>query len=71
MMTVNECVKSLLCEGWTSRADAYREIGTLDLPKRVSELRREGVNIESRKVKRENRFGKTIYHNEYRIKEAK
>lgn len=70
-MTINECVETLLRERWTSRADAFFEIGTLDLPKRVSELRREGLEIESRKVKRTNRFGKTIYHNEYRIKEAK
>ena len=67
--TINDCVIDLLKEGWTSRADAFSEIGTLDLPKRVSELRKTGIVIETRKVKRQNRYGKTIYHNEYRIKE--
>lgn len=68
MIKVRDCIIELLSEGWTSRADAFREVGTLDLPKRVSELRREGITVESRTVKTVNRFGRTIKYNEYRIK---
>lgn len=69
MIKVRDCIISLLKEGWTSRADAFREVGSLDLPKRVSELRKDGIEVESRTVKTVNRFGRTIYYNEYRIKE--
>ena len=68
MTKVRDCIIALLEEGWTSRADAFREVGSLDLPKRVSELRREGIAVEVRTVKAVNRFGRTIKYNEYRIK---
>ena len=58
-----------LKSGWTSAADAFRELGTMKLPTRVSDFRKQGIQIEQRTVKTVNRFGKTIYHNEYRIKE--
>ena len=41
----------------------------MKLPTRVSDFRKQGIQIEQRTVKTVNRFGKTIYHNEYRIKE--
>lgn len=68
-MTTKECVYELLKAGWTSRVDALREAGTLELPKRVSEFRQAGIVVESRKIKAVNRFGKTIARTEYRIKE--
>lgn len=68
MTKVRDCIIALLEEGWTSRADAFREVGSLDLPKRVSELRKDGITVESRTVKTVNRFGRTIKYNEYRIK---
>lgn len=69
MIKVRDCIIDLLRQGWTSRADAFREVGSLDLPKRVSELRRDGIKVESRTVKTVNRFGRTITYNEYRIME--
>ena len=69
MIKVRDCIVDLLRQGWTSRADAFREVGTLDLPKRVSELRREGLVIESRTVKTVNRYGRSITYTEYRLKE--
>lgn len=68
-MTVNDCIITLLKEGWTSRADAFREVGTLDLPKRVSEIRRDGIVVESRKVEFTTRLGRKSHYNVYRIKE--
>ncbi len=70
MINHNTYIIELLKEGWTSRADAFREVGSLDLPKRVSEIRRMGIEVETRKVSSINRFGKKITYNEYRIKEA-
>lgn len=69
MIKLNDCIIDLLKTGWTSRAVAFSEVGTLDLPKRVSEIRRMGIPVESRKVSRINRWGKKINYNEYRIKE--
>lgn len=66
---VNDYILELLKLGWTSAADAFRELGTMKLPTRVSDFRKQGIQIEQRTVKTINRFGKTIYYNEYRIKE--
>ena len=70
-MTITECIIDLLRQGWTSRADAFREVGSLDLPKRVSEIRRSGIEVESQRLTRKNRYGRTIHYNVYRIKEEK
>ena len=68
--TQNICIIELLKNGWVSPADAFREVGTMKLATRVSEIRRMGINVESRTVANINRFGKKIHYNEYRIKEA-
>ena len=67
-MTQNTCIIELLQTGWISPADAFREIGTMKLPTRVSEIRKIGIKVESRRVKTVNRFVKVVCHNEYRIK---
>ena len=69
MIKVKDLLYSLLCEGWTSPADAFLNAGTMKLTTRVSDFRKAGISVESRKVKVTNRYGKTIYYNEYRIKE--
>ena len=66
---MNDHIIELLKDGWTSPADAFRELGTMKLTTRVSEIRRAGVPVDSRKVTTKNRFGRTIYYNEYRIQE--
>lgn len=68
---VNDYILDLLKSGWTSAADAFRELGTMKLPTRVSDFRKQGIKIEQRTVRTVNRFGKTIYHNEYRIQEER
>ena len=40
-----------------SSRDAVRNYGIQDLPKRISELRRQGYRIESERVEGESRFG--------------
>lgn len=69
MIKLNEQMLEMLKSGWTSNGDAFYELGTMKLSTRVSEFRKSGIPIETRKVKRKNRFGNTIYFNEYRIKE--
>ena len=69
MINQRNLIIDLLKTGWTSRVDALREVGTLELPKRVSELRREGIAVESRRVTFKTRLGRTSHYNEYRITE--
>lgn len=68
-MTQNSMILELLHD-WLSPAEAFRETGSMKLSTRVSDFRKAGYEIESRKVTKKNRFGKTIHYNEYRIKEA-
>ena len=67
--TQNIYIIELLKNGWVSPADAFREVGTMKLATRVSEIRRLGINVESRTVSNINRYGQKIHYNEYRIKE--
>ena len=68
-MTQNEMILALLRTGkWISPLDALRECGTMKLATRISELRRKGYDIETRYVPYINRFGKKMYHNEYRLR---
>ena len=65
-MTIKEMIIDYLKNvGSLTVATCLSEIGTVELRKRVSELRREGYPILSRPVKHRNRYGKMIEHNEY------
>ena len=48
-----------------SSRDAVIRYGIQDLPKRISELRREGHKIQSQRVSGENRNGTRTHWNEY------
>lgn len=67
-MTITDCILGLL-KTWTSRADALREVGTFDLPKKVSDLRKLGYKIETRRVPFTTRLGRKSYYYEYKLKE--
>ena len=41
------------------------KLGVSNLPLRVKELRAKGYTITAEKVKHVNRYGKTIYYNDY------
>ena len=68
-MRQNDYIIDLLKEGWTSPATAFAEVGTMKLSTRVSEIRRMGIKVDSRRVTKINRFGKKVHYCEYRIKE--
>lgn len=64
----NAWVLKRLRDGQTlSSRDAVLEYGIQDLPKRISELRREGYNIISTRVDAANRYGMRTHWNEYRL----
>lgn len=65
-MTIKEMILDYLQNvGPLTVASCLTEIGTVELRKRVSELRREGYFILSRPIKRQNRYGTWIEYNEY------
>ena len=68
MSTQNDWVLKRLQSGQTlSSRDAVLEYGIQDLPKRISELRREGHNIVSKRVDAANRYGMRTHWNEYKL----
>ncbi len=70
-MTHKDMILELLRTGaWISPMDALRECGTMKLATRISELRRDGYEIDAQRVSYINRFGKKMYHNEYRLAEV-
>lgn len=67
-MTQNQSIIELLMRGWTSPVDAFREVGTMKLATRVSEIRKSGVVVEERPVPYITRTGRKTVYKEYRIK---
>lgn len=67
-MTQKDMILELLRSGrWISPMDALRECGTMKLSTRIGELRRDGYVIETQYVPYINRWGKKMYHNQYRL----
>nr|DAF90861.1 MAG TPA: helix-turn-helix domain protein [Siphoviridae sp. ctnMR5] len=60
-------IKYLTDYGTITSAEAFVELGIMDLPKRISELRQRGVKIADKIVKVENRYGETCHVKEYRF----
>lgn len=46
--------------------DAFMELGITKLATRISELRKDGVEIEKKYVTGQNRFGEKVQYMEYR-----
>lgn len=68
-MTQNQMLLSMMRDTWVSPAAALNEIGCMRLASRIYELRRAGVPVESRTIRKLNRFGRAITYKEYRVKE--
>lgn len=67
-MTIKEMILDYLQNvGPLTVATCMTEIGTVELRKRVSELRQEGYVILSRPIRKRNRYGTKIEYNEYTI----
>jgi len=58
-------LRQLEMGGRLSSRNAVLNYGIQDLPKRISELRREGVKVESARVEGRNRQGGRTHWNEY------
>jgi hypothetical protein len=57
--------------GSITSIQAMQEYGFMRLASRINDLKREGYNIISETMKSKNRFGETIHHSVYRLKEEK
>lgn len=67
-MTTKEMILDYMANvGPLTVATCLSEIGTVELRKRISELRSEGYVILSRPVSRRNRWGKKVTYNEYSL----
>ena len=53
--------------GSITSAEAVYKYGIMDLPKRISELRRLGYNINGERVRGINRFNKPCHYNVYHM----
>lgn len=56
--------------GSISSLDAIREYGIMRLASRISELKKQGINIGVKMVKSYNRYGEQTHYAEYYLKEA-
>ena len=50
----------MLKHGSITRNEAWTEIGVSELPKRISEIKRAGIEVVQRFVSVKNRHGKTV-----------
>jgi len=53
--------------GTLTRYEAFAELGETDLPKRISELRRQGVSINAERIAVRNRYGETTHVMRYSL----
>jgi hypothetical protein len=55
--------------GSITQYDALRDLGVMRLASRISDLRKQGVNIVSETILVKNRFNETCYIKRYTLKE--
>lgn len=48
--------------------DAFVDLGIVCLPKRISELKRDGYTFDIKIEKSKNRYGKLVFYNRYSLK---
>ena len=67
-MTKTEKIKRHLeVYGTITPLDALREYSIMRLASRISDLKRDGMEIEKRMVTDKNKFGETVRYAEYRL----
>ena len=57
--------------GSISPMEAFRDLGITKLATRISEMIKEGINIEKKREKAINRFGEPVYYMRYSLKKEK
>jgi hypothetical protein len=68
MMTQRDRILEFMHDyGWITPMDAIHEFGCTKLATRVSELIREGYEIEKQTVTDKNRWGQTVRYMRYRL----
>ena len=67
-MTQKERIYHYLKDGGVlNRLNAWEELGILEAPARISELRSEGVPIETKRIKVHNRYNESVIIAEWSI----
>ena len=54
---------------YITRVDAMQDIGVANLTAVISELRKDGIQIETKYIKTKNRYGERIKYAQYYLKE--
>ncbi|MBQ6483092.1 MAG: hypothetical protein IJI45_18455 [Anaerolineaceae bacterium] len=71
-MTQHEQILSYMNRfGTITPFQAFADLGITKLATRISELKQDGVQIDKRLVHGKNRFGKSVFWAEYKLKEGK
>lgn len=69
--TQNQRILEYISEfGSITQLDALRDIGCMRLASRISDLRRQGVDIVSERVAVKNRYGENCYIKRYSVRGA-
>ena len=56
--------------GSITRAEAFNELGIVELSARICELERMGYRFDKKTMYRENRYGEMIHFTRYKLKEV-
>ena len=67
MTQAEKVVQYMQQYGGITQLDALREFGCMRLASRISDLRREGMNIKSEMVRAKNRYGEPICFARYTL----
>lgn len=65
----NRIIEYMLRFGWITPLDAFRDLGITKLATRISEMKKQGIEIESEFVEVTNRFGEKRKVKRYRLAE--
>lgn len=64
----NRVIQYIKDFGSITRAEAFNELGIVELAARICELERMGYKFEKKTVYRENRYGEMIHFTKYTLK---
>lgn len=69
---MNQCkrILSLIESGESITNAEAKDLGIMQLPARIWELRQAGYNIKSELIKGVNRYGDTVYYAKYTLNEV-
>lgn len=69
-MNQRQLILNYICEfGSITPMQAFADLGITKLSTRISEMKRDGINIKVDSVQQKNRYGKTITFSKYSMME--